>query len=137
MEIYPGFSAAEVLYKADGGVAGIATADMGLEKDGTPKATFARGMELRGRQTLFAEGARGSCSEALMEHFGLREAPPHLRAEAKKEADPQSFALGVKEVWQIPEEKCQPGLVLHSWGWPLTDMARSVSQSVNFSLFFF
>jgi len=108
IEIYPGFSASEVLYSEDGGVMGIATADMGINKDGTPKGTFARGMEIKGRQVLFAEGARGSCSEEVMAKFDLR-----------VEADPQTYGLGVKEIWEIPEEKCQPGLVMHTYGWPL------------------
>jgi len=110
IEIYPGFAASEVLYSEDGGVMGIATRDMGIDKDGTAKGTYTRGMEIKGRQVLFAEGARGSCSEELMETFELREAAG---------ADPQTYGLGVKEVWEIPEEKCTPGLVMHTYGWPL------------------
>eukprot|EP00939_MAST-03C_sp_MAST-3C-sp1_P002020 g2020.t1 len=110
VEVYPGFAASEVLYNDDGGVAGIATRDVGLNKDGTRKDTFEPGCELRARQTLFAEGCRGSCSEEVMKTFGLRE---------EAGADPQSYAIGYKEVWQIDEDKLEPGLVLHSWGWPL------------------
>ncbi|OQS03864.1 electron transfer flavoprotein-ubiquinone oxidoreductase [Thraustotheca clavata] len=108
VEIYPGFSASEVLYREDGSVRGIATRDVGLEKDGTPKETFARGMELRGRVTLFGEGCRGSCSEEVMKKFNLR-----------KDAQPQTYGLGIKEVWRIPKEKHSPGLVQHTLGWPL------------------
>ncbi|EGD80525.1 dehydrogenase [Salpingoeca rosetta] len=108
VEIFPGFSASEVLYGNDGAVKGIATRDMGINKDGTPKATFARGMELRARQTLFAEGCRGSCSEEVMKQFNLREG-----------VQPQTYGLGVKEVWEIPEENFRPGFVQHTLGWPL------------------
>jgi len=108
VEIYPGFAASEVIYTNDGSVKGIATRDVGIGKDGVPKATFERGMELHARQTLFAEGARGSCSEELIEKFNLREAK-----------NPQTYGLGIKEVWEIPEENHQPGLVQHTLGWPL------------------
>ncbi|RHY26543.1 hypothetical protein DYB32_007507 [Aphanomyces invadans] len=110
VEIYPGFSASEVLYREDGGVRGIATRDVGINKDGTPKETFARGMELRGRVTLFGEGCRGSCSEEVMGKFDLR-----------KDAQPQTYGLGIKEVWRIPKEKHSAGyeLVQHTLGWPL------------------
>lgn len=81
---------------------------MGIGKDGKPKDTFERGVELRARQTLFAEGARGSCSEAIMKHFNLRD--------GKSE---QTYGLGVKEVWEVPEENHQPGLVIHTLGYPL------------------
>jgi len=107
VEVYPGFAASEVLLH-EGGVKGIATRDVGLAKDGTPKSTFERGMELHAKQTLFAEGARGSCSEFLMDHFDLR-----------KDALPQTYGLGIKEVWEVPEENLQPGLVQHTLGWPL------------------
>ena len=109
VEIYPGFAASEVVYNDDGtAVKGIATRDVGIAKDGTPKETFERGVELHARQTLFAEGARGSCSEALMQHFNLREGKA-----------PQTYGLGIKEVWEVPEEQHQPGLVIHSVGFPL------------------
>lgn len=108
VEIYPGFAGAEVLYDDDGAVAGVATGDVGIGKDGEPKDTFARGMELRGRQTVFAEGCRGSCSEEIMDKFNLREGK-----------DPQSYGIGIKEVWEIPEENCKPGQIEHTLGWPL------------------
>ncbi|CAH0367689.1 unnamed protein product [Pelagomonas calceolata] len=108
VEVYPGFSAAEVLYDDRGGVRGVATRDVGLNKDGSKGENYEPGMELLAKQTLLAEGARGSCSEEVMAIFDLR-----------KHCDPQQFGLGVKEVWEIPEEKCQPGLVQHTIGWPL------------------
>jgi electron-transferring-flavoprotein dehydrogenase len=109
VEIYPGFAASEVvLDETTGGVKGIATRDVGIGKDGEPKATFERGVELLARQTLFAEGARGSCSEFIMEHFQLREG-----------VQPQTFGLGIKEVWEVPEETFQSGLVQHTLGFPL------------------
>jgi electron-transferring-flavoprotein dehydrogenase len=107
VEIYPGFSASEVLVQ-DGGVKGIATRDVGIGKDGQPKTTFERGVELHARQTLFAEGARGSCSEFVMEKFNLR-----------KDCAPQTYALGIKEVWEVPEDVFQKGLVQHTLGFPL------------------
>jgi len=109
VEIYPGFSASEVLYNDDkSAVTGIATRDVGIGKDGTPKDTFERGMALLARQTVFAEGARGSCSESVISHFNLREGKA-----------PQSYGLGIKEVWEIPEENHKPGLVTHTLGYPL------------------
>eukprot|EP01147_Barroeca_monosierra_P010864 gene10864-2939_t len=108
VEIFPGFSASEVLYGKNGAVQGIATRDMGLNKDGSPKPTFARGMELRARQTLFAEGCRGSCSEEVMKKFELR-----------KGAQPQTYGLGLKEVWEIPDANFKSGFVQHTLGWPL------------------
>ncbi len=107
VEIYPGFAAAELL-EQDGRVAGIATGDMGIGKDGTPGAGFQRGMELRARYTLFAEGCRGSLTQRLIARYGLSDGQ-----------DPQTYALGVKEIWEIPAEAHRPGLVEHSIGWPL------------------
>jgi electron-transferring-flavoprotein dehydrogenase len=108
VEIYPGFAASELLYDEQNAVVGIATGDQGIGKDGRPKDTFARGMELRAKQTLLAEGARGSLSELAMERFALR-----------AECDAQGYGLGVKEVWEVPEEQCTPGFVMHTIGWPL------------------
>mmetsp|Transcript_12224 Transcript_12224/g.22668 ORF Transcript_12224/g.22668 Transcript_12224/m.22668 type:complete len:603 (+) Transcript_12224:183-1991(+) len=108
VEIYPGFPAAEVIYDDKGAVRGIATKDMGIGKDGQPKDSFTRGMELLAKQTLFAEGARGSCSEDVISKLNLRE-----------NCDMQSYGLGLKEVWEIPEDKHHPGLVQHTFGWPL------------------
>jgi electron-transferring-flavoprotein dehydrogenase len=112
VEIYPGFAASEVLLD-DRGVRGIATRDVGLAKDGSPKATFARGVELVARQTLFAEGARGSCSEFLQNHFSLRQGADGTPVQ------PQSYGLGIKEVWEVPPENFKPGFVQHTLGFPL------------------
>jgi electron-transferring-flavoprotein dehydrogenase len=108
VEIYPGFAAAEVLYDEKGTVRGIATGDMGIAKDGSHKDSFTRGMELLGKYTLFAEGARGSLSKQLIAKYGL---------DAKSE--PPKFGIGLKEVWQIDPAKHQKGLVQHAVGWPL------------------
>ena len=107
VEIYPGFAAAEVLYE-DGAVAGIATGDMGIGKDGKPKDSFTRGMELRAKYTLFAEGARGSLSKTLLAKFKLDQS-----------SEPQKFGIGLKELWQVAPDKHRRGLVQHSFGWPL------------------
>ena len=108
VEIYPGFSAAEVIYDEAGVVQGVITGDMGRDKQGNEKPGFALGMELRAHYTLFAEGARGSLTKDLTEHFQLRAL-----------SEPQKFGIGFKEIWQIAPEKSQPGLVTHSQGWPL------------------
>ena len=108
VEIYPGFAASEILYDANGAVCGIATGDMGVGKDGEPKASFTRGMELRAKYTLFAEGARGSLTKILMARYGL-----------DGESEPQKFGLGLKELWQVAPDKHRKGLVQHSFGWPL------------------
>ncbi len=107
VEIYPGFAATEVLFENDA-VAGIATGDMGIAKDGHHKAGFARGMELRAKYTLFAEGARGSLSKTLIERFGLH-----------RNRQPQKYGIGLKELWQVAPEKFRAGLVQHTMGWPL------------------
>ncbi|HEY1541369.1 MAG TPA: electron transfer flavoprotein-ubiquinone oxidoreductase [Xanthobacteraceae bacterium] len=108
VEIYPGFAASEVLFGANGEVAGVATGDMGVGKDGKPKASFTRGMELRAKYTLFAEGARGSLSKQLIARFKL---------DAGRE--PQKFGIGLKELWQVAPERHRRGLVQHAFGWPL------------------
>ena len=110
VEIYPGFAATEVLYDDKGAVRGIATGDMGIAKDGTHKDSFTRGMELLGKYTLFAEGARGSLSKQLIAKFSL---------DAKSE--PPKFGIGLKEVWEIDPAKHQKGLIQHSFGWPLNN----------------
>jgi electron-transferring-flavoprotein dehydrogenase len=107
VEIYPGFAAAEVLYESDA-VAGIATGDMGIAKDGKPKAGFTRGMELRAKYTLFAEGARGSLTKTLLAKYQLDRA-----------REPQKFGLGLKELWQVAPQNHRRGLVQHTFGWPL------------------
>jgi len=107
VEIYPGFAAAEVLYD-NGAVCGIATGDMGIGKDGHHKPGFARGMELRGKYTVFAEGARGSLTKGLI-----------ARYELAQNSEPQKFGIGLKELWQVAPDKHRAGLVQHSAGWPL------------------
>jgi len=108
VEIYPGFAAAEVLFGANGEVVGIATGDMGLARDGKPKDSFTRGMELRAKYTLFAEGARGHLTKSLIAHYRLAEG-----------REPQKFGIGLKELWQVAPEAHRPGLVQHTFGWPL------------------
>jgi electron-transferring-flavoprotein dehydrogenase len=108
VEIYPGFAAAEVLYGERGEVVGVATGDMGIGKKGEHKDSFTRGMELRAKYTLFAEGARGSLSKQIISRFELA-----------KDRDPQKFGIGLKELWKVAPEKHKPGLVQHSFGWPL------------------
>src|SRR6266705_180634 len=108
VEIYPGFAAAEVLYDEDGRVRGVATGDMGIGRDGERTPRYTPGVELIARETLFAEGCRGSLTKTLIQRFGLREA-----------GDPQTYALGVKELWEVAPERHQPGLVVHTIGWPL------------------
>jgi electron-transferring-flavoprotein dehydrogenase len=108
VEIYPGFAAAETLFDENGAVRGVATGDMGLAKDGSKKPDYQPGMELHAKYTLFAEGARGSLSQDLMAHFRLRDG-----------VDPQKYGIGLKELWQVDPAKHQPGLVVHTQGWPL------------------
>nr|WP_249159055.1 electron transfer flavoprotein-ubiquinone oxidoreductase [Bradyrhizobium tropiciagri] len=110
VEIYPGFAAAEVLYDDKGAVRGIATGDMGIARDGSHKDSYTRGMELLGKYTLFAEGARGSLSKQLIAKYQL---------DAKSE--PSKFGIGLKEVWQIDPAKHKKGLIQHSFGWPLNN----------------
>jgi electron-transferring-flavoprotein dehydrogenase len=107
VEIYPGFAAAELLFEGQA-VAGVATGDMGVAKDGHHKPGFTRGMELRAKYTLLAEGARGSLSKILIERFGLA-----------KNREPQKFGIGLKELWQVAPAKHHSGLVQHTMGWPL------------------
>jgi electron-transferring-flavoprotein dehydrogenase len=108
VEIYPGFAAAEILYGANGEVRGVATGDMGLAKDGTPKDNFTRGMELRAKYTLLAEGARGSLTKQLIARFQLA-----------RDREPPKFGIGLKELWEVAPVKHRPGLIQHSFGWPL------------------
>jgi electron-transferring-flavoprotein dehydrogenase len=108
VEIYPGFAGTEMLYGAEGQVCGVATGDMGVGKDGHLKATFTRGMELRGKYVLLAEGARGSLSKQVISRFGLADG-----------REPQKYGIGLKELWQIDPKHHQPGLIQHTFGWPL------------------
>lgn len=109
VEVYPGFAASEVLYENDR-VVGIATNDMGIAKDGSKKSIFQRGIELKGRLTFFGEGCRGSLSETILKKYQLRE---------QVQAQHQTYALGIKEVWEVEESKHIPGYVLHTVGYPL------------------
>lgn len=108
VEIYPGFAAAELLQDENGAVAGVATGDMGIGRDGEPGPNYQRGMELRGKYTLIGEGARGSLAKQLIGAFGLAEG-----------REPQKYGIGIKELWQVDPKLHRPGLVQHSFGWPL------------------
>lgn len=108
VEIYPGYPGAEVLYHEDGSVKGVATSDVGIAKDGSPKDGFARGMEFHAKTTIFAEGCRGHLSKQVIQQFNL-----------DAESEPQSYGIGLKEVWEINLEFHKPGLVEHTVGWPL------------------
>ena len=110
VEIYPGFSGAEILFNEDGSVGGIITGDMGVDNQGNPKDTYMPGMELRATYTLFAEGCRGHLGKTLISHFRLDEGK-----------EPQHYGLGIKEIWSVPPEQHQPGLVVHTAGWPLSE----------------
>jgi len=120
VEIYPGFAATEVLSE-NGAVVGVATGDMGIGKDGTPRDGFTRGMELRAKYTLFAEGARGSLSRILIAQYGL-----------DRGRQPQKFGIGLKELWQVAPGKHRPGLVQHSFGWPLDNSTGGGSFLYHF-----
>ena len=109
VEIYPGFAAAEVLYHEDGSVKGVATGDMGIGKDGEQTGNFQPGMELHAKQTIFAEGCRGSLTKELFARFNLRDG-----------VDPQTYGIGIKELWEIDPAKHQPGLIVHTVGWPMS-----------------
>ena len=108
VEIFPGFPAADILYNEQGVVSGVITGSMGLDKEGNPTDQFQLGMELRGKYTLFAEGSRGHLGKQLIAKFDL-----------DKDADPQSYAIGIKELWEVEPSKSKPGLVVHTAGWPL------------------
>jgi electron-transferring-flavoprotein dehydrogenase len=120
VEIYPGFAAAELLVE-DGRVVGVATGDMGITKTGEHGPNFAPGMELRAAYTLFGEGCRGSLSKQLMEKFQLREG-----------VDPQTYGLGIKELWEIPRENHKPGFVMHTVGWPADSSTYAGSWLYHF-----
>ncbi len=110
VEIFPGFAGSELLYDKNGTVTGIATGDMGVGKSGEPKDNFERGMELHAKYVLLAEGARGSLSKQAIQKFAL-----------DSDAEPQKYGIGLKELWQVKPEKHKPGLVQHSFGWPLNN----------------
>jgi electron-transferring-flavoprotein dehydrogenase len=108
VEIFPGFAAVETLHADSGAVVGVATGDMGVARDGTRKPGFQRGMELRAKYTLIAEGARGSLAKRLIARFGLAD-----------DREPQKYGIGIKELWQVGAAVHRPGLVQHTFGWPL------------------
>ncbi|MFP6850417.1 MAG: electron transfer flavoprotein-ubiquinone oxidoreductase [Pseudomonas sp.] len=108
VEIYPGFVGSEILYRDDGSVKGVATGDMGVDRDGQPTSAYQPGMELHAKYTLFAEGCRGHLGKQLEERFELR-----------RDVDPQVYGIGIKELWEVPTEQHQPGLAVHTAGWPL------------------
>ncbi len=108
VEIYSGFAGVEILYSEDGSVRGVATGHVGLGKNGEPKHSFQLGVEVVGRYTIFAEGARGHLGRQLRERFKLAEG-----------RDPQSYAIGIKELWEVPADKAKPGRVVHTAGWPI------------------
>lgn len=110
VEIFPGFAAVEVVYHDNGAVKGIATGDMGVSANGEHKDSYTPGMELHGKYTLFAEGCRGMLGKQLISKFKLNEGK-----------DPQHYGIGIKEIWEIPADKHEAGLVVHSAGWPLTE----------------
>ncbi|MGH6767638.1 MAG: electron transfer flavoprotein-ubiquinone oxidoreductase [Xanthobacteraceae bacterium] len=121
VDILPGFAATEVLYNTNGAVAGVATGDMGVGEDGHHKDTFTRGSELRAKYTLFAEGARGGLTKALLARFDLA-----------ADREPQKFGIGLKELWQVAPERHQAGLVQHSFGWPLDNATGGGSFLYHF-----
>ena len=110
VDVYPGFAASEVVFNEDGSVKGIATGDMGISLNGEQKASYAQGMELHAKYTLFSEGCRGHLGKQLIQKFEL-----------DKDSDPQHYGLGIKEIWEIPEDQHQEGLVVHGLGWPLNE----------------
>jgi len=113
-EVYPGFAASEVLYNEDGSVRGILTGDMGVDEAGNHKDTYMPGMELLAKYTLFTEGCRGHLGKQLIENFKL-----------DKDSDPQHYGIGIKELWEIDPAKHEPGLVVHTAGWPLEENGAS------------
>ena len=108
VSIFPGFPASEVLYHDDGAVKGVATQDMGVGRDGSPKGSFEPGVELHARVTVFAEGCRGHLTKSLFERFDLRAG-----------TDPQTYGIGIKELWEVDPGRHEQGLVVHTLGWPL------------------
>jgi len=114
VEIFPGFTAADIVWHEDGSVKGIVTGDMGVSHNGEEKDAYMPGMELHGKYTLFAEGCRGHIGKKLIAHFALDK-------DKDKDKEPQHYGLGIKELWKIPAEQHQQGLVVHSAGWPLSE----------------
>jgi electron-transferring-flavoprotein dehydrogenase len=121
VEIYPGFSASDITWREDGSMKGVVAGVMGIEKNGEHGPNYTPGMELNGKYVLVAEGARGSLSKRLIKHFKL---------DAKSQ--PQKFGIGIKELWQIPAEQHKPGLVQHTFGWPLDNSTGGGSFLYHF-----
>lgn len=120
VNIFPGFAATEILFE-NGKICGILTGDKGLDRHGQPKPNFQPGMELKAKQVIFAEGCRGSLTKKLIEQFNLR-----------AECDPQTYGIGIKELWEVPEELHQPGHVIHTVGWPLDQKTYGGSFAYHF-----
>ncbi|RYY02971.1 MAG: electron transfer flavoprotein-ubiquinone oxidoreductase [Gammaproteobacteria bacterium] len=114
VDIFPGFAAEQVLFRDDGSVGGVITGDMGRAADGSEKPEFVEGIELHGKYTLFCEGARGHLGKSLIAHFNLNEGK-----------DPQHYSIGIKEIWRVPADQHNEGLVMHSLGWPLSETNTS------------
>ena len=108
VDVFPGTPGSEILYREDGSVDGVATGDFGISKSHEMKENFQRGIEIKAKQTVFAEGCRGSLSEKVMEELNLRQ-----------ECDPQNYGIGLKEVWEVNNNNFKPGLIQHTVGWPL------------------
>lgn len=121
VEIFPGFAAAETLFNDQGEVIGVATGDMGIGKDGERRADFTPGVEIHAKQTVFAEGCHGSLTKKLIQKFDLR-----------KNSDPQTYALGVKELWEIKPEKFKLGMTMHTLGWPVDSKTYGGSWMYHF-----
>jgi electron-transferring-flavoprotein dehydrogenase len=121
VEIYPGFAVTDVIFGDNGAIEGVITGDMGVARDGSHKDSFTPGIALTGKYTLFAEGARGSPSKMLIKKLGL-----------DAESGPQKFGIGLKELWEVPQEKHRPGLVQHTMGWPLDDKTGGGSFLYHF-----
>jgi electron-transferring-flavoprotein dehydrogenase len=107
VDIFPGFAAAENIYNDDGSVAGVRVGDMGVAKDGTHKSGYTQGIDIKAKLTVLAEGARGHLTKQLIKRFQL-----------DKDSDPQGYSIGIKELWQVPAGRVQPGKIVHSFGWP-------------------
>ena len=116
-EVFPGFAASEILYDADGRVKGVATGDMGIAADGEKKPTFEPGFEFHAKFTILAEGCRGHLGKEVTARFGLDE-----------NSDPQHYGIGLKEVWEVSEDRHEPGLVVHSAGWPMTGPSHAATS---------
>ena len=121
VDIFPGFAAAEILFNAQGAVCGVATGNLGIQKDGNVSEQFQLGMELRAKYTLFAEGSRGHLGKQLITKYRL-----------DRESDPQSYGIGIKELWEVTPENHRPGLVIHTAGWPLDQQTYGGSFLYHF-----